>query len=141
MTSQMVQQILGQVAGDLAGLGYRASESKNAVHVMLGDFVAMITSNEDHDELAVTCQITTLDDIGEDRLPLFMAAALKANYLDVRPYAFALVADESTDETEWPIVLTNSIPYGDMSLDELKAAMESLRQALLSSRQVIEAGS
>ncbi|MEE9263180.1 MAG: hypothetical protein V3V11_01885, partial [Vicinamibacteria bacterium] len=82
-------------------------------------------------------------DIPEDNISTFAVAALDANSR-ISPFAFATLTASDNPELDepqqWPVVLTDSIPLGDLSPGELEAAMNSLWSALAESRDVLEAG-
>lgn len=92
-------------------------------------------------ELSIDCKLATLGEIGEDRISEFCLAALDLNSR-IRPYAFALISDSDDpslgDPSEWPVVLTNSVPIGDLSTGELEKALRSLISAALASRDLLK---
>ncbi len=137
---------LEQVAQGLASLGYEAELQEGSIFAKIGGtekpFTALLTKDE-RGELVITCQLAKLGDLREEDLPKVFLAALDAN-TKTRPYALAIIsdADDATldKEEEWPLVLTDSVPLGDLSSEELKAAMDNLLSALITSRDVLEAG-
>ena len=74
-----------------------------------------------------------MGDIKEEEIPNVLFTLLDYNTM-VRPYAFAVISatedPELDDEAKWPIVLTDSLPLGDLSDQELIASVESLWSAL-----------
>jgi len=140
-------QTLDQVADVLEALGYETQLDAKSVFTKVGGtdapFTAVITRNEVRHSLDITCQIATLGDVREANTPNFLLAALDANST-VRPFAFAIISDaddpDLDDPDEWPVVLTESIPIGDLSDAEIAAAMDNLWSALAASRPVMEIG-
>lgn len=141
-------ETLEQVAAVLETQGYDARLLPNeAVMVDIGGseqpFAAVITRNEDGAEFVLTCQLAVLGDLDDDLSTQFMLAALDANTA-IRPFAFAVISD-SDDATlvepeEWPVVLTSSIPVGDLSEGELCVAMDGLWRALTVAAPVLKLG-
>jgi hypothetical protein len=137
---------LEQAAQGLVTLGYDVEPRESSVFVKVGGsgkpFTAVMTINEKR-ELVITCQLAKLGDFKEENLPNVLLAALDAN-TRTRPFALAAITDaddpQLDQEEKWPLVLTNSVPLGDLSTGELKAAMDALWQALVTSREVLEAG-
>ena len=138
---------LTQVAEVLESAGYEAICDDDAVHTKVGGlqnpFTAVLTINLDRNVLVITCQLAKLGDFPEDNISTFAVAALDANSR-ISPFAFAtLTASDNPelDEPEqWPVVLTDSLPLGDLSGEELESAMNSLWSALAETRDVLEAG-
>ena len=138
---------LTQVAEALESAGYEAICHDGAVHTKVGGmqkpFTAVLTINADRNALVITCQLARLGDIPEDNISTFAVAALDANSR-ISPFAFATLTASDNPELDepqqWPVVLTDSIPLGDLSPGELEAAMDSLWSALAESRDVLEAG-
>lgn len=141
-------ETLEQVAEVLESQGYDARLIPDeAVMVDVGGsespFAAVITQNADGAEFVLTCQLAELGDIDEDLSAQFMLAALDANTA-IRPYAFAVISDSddpALEEVEkWPVVLTSSIPVGDLSSGELCVAMDGLWSALTAAAPVLKLG-
>ena len=139
---------LEQVAEALTALGYEAElQNDGAVFVKVGGsekpFTLILTTDNAGGELVFTCQLGTMGDIQDEKAADFMLAALDANTI-TRPYAFAIISDSDDpsldDEEQWPIILTDTVPLGDLSADELNAAMDSLWAALAAARPVLETG-
>jgi hypothetical protein len=138
---------LTQVAEALESVGYEAICHDDAVHTKVGGtqnpFTAVLTINADRNVLVITCQLAKLGDIPEENISTFAVAALDANSR-ISPFAFAtLTASDNPDLDEpqqWPVVLTDSLPLGDLSGGELEAAMDSLWSALAEGRDVLQAG-
>ncbi|VGO16489.1 hypothetical protein PDESU_05080 [Pontiella desulfatans] len=146
----MVDKIetLEQVAGVLESQGYDARlVSGEAVMVDVGGsehpFAAVVTKNDNGAEFVLTCQLATLGDIEEDLSAQFMLAALDANTA-IRPFAFAVISDTDdpalAEPEQWPVVLTSSIPVGDLSEGELCVAMDGLWSALTAAAPVLKLG-
>ena len=138
---------LTQVAAALESAGYEAICQDNAVYTKVGGmrnpFTAVLTINVDRNALVITCQLAKLGDVPEEKVSSFAVAALDANSR-ISPFAFATLTASDNPELDqpeqWPVVLTDSIPLGDLSPGELEVAMDSLWSALAESRDVLEAG-
>lgn len=106
-------------------------------------FTGAISLSPDSKQLLVNCQLGVLGDFSENQLAAMALAALDMNTY-IQPFAFAIVSDaddaELDDEMKWPLVLTDSMPLGDLSAEELISSMDALIQALVSSRSVLEIG-
>ncbi len=140
-------ETLEQVAEVLEENGYEPVASEGAVSVGVGGqeapFAATLTINKERQELSITCQLAVLGDVLDDRELEFTVACLDAN-TRVRPYAFAVITasdnPELDDPDEWPVVLTDSLPLGDLSPAELISSMDSLWAALAASWDVLHTG-
>jgi hypothetical protein len=136
---------LPQLHEALGVLGYQATLSDTAVTVKVGGlakpFTAIVTHNALNKHFQFTCQVATLGQIPEDKVPHFAVAALDANNRIV-PFAYALISAEDdpklTNPKTWPVVLIHAVPIGDYSLNELAASMNSLLSALIDSRKLVE---
>jgi len=137
---------LEQVAEALMELGYNVVHSEEAVHMAVGGmntpFTAVMTIN-DSNEIVINCQVAKLGDLNEDDIPTVQFALLDAN-TRIRPYAFGIISGsddtEMNDAAQFPIVLTDSLPLGDLSSGELNAAMDSLLVAIESADEVLRIG-
>lgn len=133
---------LAQVHEALQLLGYVSAVSPDSVVVKVGGlkkpFRAVITHNAMTQQFQITCMIAKLGDIPEEKVAPFSLAALDAN-VRIAPYAYALLTSQEGDEKQWPIVLIETIPIGDLCSDELSAAMEGLVAALVDCRGVLDA--
>ena len=137
---------LQQVTEVLEELGYNVVLHDDAVHVAVGGtenpFTTVITINENN-ELVITCQVAKLGDLNEDNIPLVQFSLLDAN-TKIRPYAFGIITSsddpEYDDAAEYPIVLIDSLPLGDLNSDELDAAMDSLLVAINTSDEALRIG-
>lgn len=143
----MTQELfnLSDVSEALAKLGYAATVTGDSVALMLGGdgkpAGAVLTMSEQRGELDVTCQIAKLRDIRDAHMQDFLVACLDANYR-IRPYAFAVISassgsEEIDDPEEWPVVLTDSLPLGDLSTEEIRCSMSSLQMALATARSIM----
>lgn len=120
-------------------LGYESTQLNESVAVKVGSFTALLTIAEDN--LRISCRIATMSQINPDKEGEFYVGMLDANSRIV-PYAYALLTsedglDENSDDI---IVLTDSVPLGDFSQDELACSLTSLRSAILESASVIRVG-
>ena len=137
---------LDQAAEALIGLGYNVIHNEEAVHIAVGGtntpFTAVLTIN-DRNEVVINCQVAKLGDLNEDDIPTVQFALLDAN-TRIRPFAFGIISGsdnpEINDAAQFPIVLTDSIPLGDLSTGELNAAMDSLLVAIESAGEVLRLG-
>ena len=93
----------------------------------------MFTIDEGQNQVIINCQIARMGDIKEEELSHVLFSLLDYNTI-VRPYAFAVISaaeDPDLDNEEtWPVVLTDSLPLGDLSSEEVIASVESLWSAL-----------
>ncbi len=138
---------LEQVADALGDLGYDAIHENDAVRTAVGGseapFTAVLTTTADASELVITCQLAKVGDIPDEQSETFAWACLDAN-TRVRPYSLATItgADDENldddDEAEYPIVLTDSVPLGDLSESELGSAMDNLWEALSAASLVLK---
>ena len=142
---------LAEVHEALQDLAYVSDLHPEAVLAKVGNFPVVVTING-KGELVISCQIAKLGAIREDRLTEFAFAALDANSR-LSPFAISIITEDDSDdhcvechgcepaeEMDYPIVLVDNIPLGDLSKDELKKAFESLHSALLGCREVLETG-
>lgn len=135
---------LAEAHETLGLLGYQATLNEHSVGVKLGGgehpFAAVITHNSENNHFQITCMMAKLGQVGDDHLTRFAIAALDANSR-ISPFAYALLTETDNpdleDEAEWPVVLTHSIPIGDLAREELESAMSSLVAALLDSVNVL----
>ena len=138
---------LVKVAEALEANGYEPVAQNGSVSIGVGGsetpFVAVITLDGATDELVVTCHVANLGDVADDMLMEFCIACLDVN-TQIRPYAFAMITasdnPELDDPDNWPIVLTDSLPIGDLSEDELTTSMGSLWSALVAGAEVLRLG-
>lgn len=119
--------------------GFKSTLNENNVLVKVGSaespFPCVITMDET--TVTICCEIDTLGRLKEKVDP-FMKEDIYLAMLDLNtqtlPYAFSILSDidgeEEDNKEDWPIVLINSIPVGDISDEELLVAMRSLISAL-----------
>jgi len=137
---------LQQVTEVLEELGYDVRPHEDVVHIALGGtekpFIAVVTINENR-ELVINCQVAKLGDLSEDNIPTVQFILLDAN-TRIRPYAFGIITAsddaEFDDAAEFPIVLTDSLPLGDLSTQELAKNLDSLLLALNTSDEALRVG-
>jgi len=137
---------LKQAAEVLTELGYSIIEQEEAVYISVGGtenpFIAVATISEAN-ELVITCQVAKLGDLNEDDIPTVQFMLLDLN-TRIRPYAFGIITasddEEYAEAEEFPIVLTDSMPLGDLSAGELAASMDSLLMALNACNDALRIG-
>lgn len=141
-------ETLEQVSEVLEAQGYKPRlDAGKSVRIDVGGanepFAAVITKDDDQSELVITCQLAALGDIDEELSTQFMLAALDVNTA-IRPYAFAIISDTDdpslAEAQKWPVVLTTSIPVGDLSEGELCVAIDRLWSALSAAAPVLKLG-
>ncbi len=137
---------LEQVFEILENQGYEVNLYEDSVHTVVGGsrspFVAVLTIKGEQ-ELCITCQVAKLGDLNEELLPEVQFSLLDLN-TQIRPFAFGVVTSADDPEInrseDFPIVLIDSMPLGDLSSGELLAAMDSLLVALDASGEAIKLG-
>lgn len=132
---------LSEIASELTQAAYPARVEDDVLVTKIGNFrVAMVVVD---DYLSITCHVVKLGEIREDSLPEFFAAAVAKN-MQLNPYALAMITSaydpELIDESEYQIVLTNKVSLHSFDAPELGQAMQDLRTALSSIRDVLVAG-
>jgi len=128
---------LEQIEGILESAGYETMRDEEGVVMKIGGksvpFTAVFTIDEGHSQVIINCQIAKMGDIKEAEISNVLFTLLDYNTM-IRPYAFAVISaaeEPGLDNEElWPIVLTDSLPLGDLSSEELLASVESLWSAL-----------
>lgn len=136
---------LQEIFNSLQNLGFEAVLNDGFIAVKIGTsenpFTAVLNISGDNN-LAVTCQITTLGRIKNQQE--FFLACLDANTLTrFQPFAFGIITNNDADDdnhNNWPIVLTDTVPLGDFQESELESAMDSLLSALLGTREILAVG-
>ena len=130
----MALNTLPEIAEALTALGYDAQTTPDAVRVAVGGpdapFPLVLTRTGDG-SLAFTCRLARLGDVKD--LPNFLFLALDLN-TRISPYAVGVLTEadgQDGSEDDWPLVLCNSIPLGDLSTAELGSAMDHLLRALV----------
>ena len=105
-------------------------------------FVAVATIGDDN-KLAITCQVAKLGDLREDDIPSVQFFLLDANTL-ISPFAFGILTGSDNPEldeaSEFPIILTDSLPLGHLCRNELASSMDSLLVALKASDEALRIG-
>jgi len=128
---------LEQIEDVLESAGYETMRDDHGVVMKIGGksipFTSVFTIDKSQNQVIINCQIARMGDIKEEEMSKVLFSLLDYNTM-VRPYAFAVIsATEDPDldnEEKWPIVLTDSLPLGDLSDQELIASVESLWSAL-----------
>ncbi len=128
---------LEQIEEILESAGYETIRTTDGVVMKIGGksvpFTSVFTIDEKQNQVIINCQIAMMGDIKEEEIPNVLFTLLDYNTM-IRPYAFAIISaiEDSglDDEEKWPIVLTDSLPLGDLSSDEIIASVESLWSAL-----------
>jgi hypothetical protein len=128
---------LEQIEAVLESAGYETIRDKEGVLMKIGGksipFTSVFTIDEAQNQIIINCQIATVGDIKEEEMSNVLFTLLDYNTM-IRPYAFAVISATEDpgldDEEKWPIVLTDSLPLGDLSDQELIASVESLWSAL-----------
>ena len=132
---------LADVVSALQGLGYHAATKEGGVLTGVTvaeeegssrEFLMMIT--EENGSLELNCQICTIGDLQknhDDNELAALAWVFLAVNAEIQPWAIALInPDGVLDETD-TVVLTDSLPLGDLSTEELDSAMTTLQRALV----------
>ncbi|KKL77366.1 hypothetical protein LCGC14_2035620 [marine sediment metagenome] len=95
------------------------------------DFAMLIT--EENGSLEFTCQLCTIGDLEKDHDENSLAAlawVFLAENAEIQPWALALINPDGELDSNDTIVLTDSVPLGDFSTEELASAMTTLLRAL-----------
>lgn len=137
---------LQQISEALEELGYQVKFSTEAIHIAIGGttnpFLAVATVN-DRNELVITCKVAKLGDLEEEKIPEIEFLLLDAN-TQIRPYAFGIISSNDNpdmiDAAEFPIILTDSLPLGDLCKEELSCSLDGLLMALESSSEIFRDG-
>jgi hypothetical protein len=131
-------KILADVERVLAEHGYKPTLNEGSVTLPIGaessPFPCIILMDEV--SLTVSCEIDTWGSL-QKRVNAEMKDDLFLAMLDLNtqilPYAFGVLTDidgEDGDESEFPVVLIDSMPVGDISESEILESMRSLLAAL-----------
>ena len=128
---------LAQIEEILESAGYETIRTQDGVVMKIGGksvpFTSVFTIDKEQNQVIINCQIAMIGDIKEEEMSNVLFTLLDYNTM-VRPYAFAVISatenPDLDDEEKWPIVLTDSLPLGDLSSDEIIASVESLWSAL-----------
>jgi hypothetical protein len=122
-------------------LGYK-TKLDGVLSVQLRDtehsFVAFMSINTSKSSLRIYCEVLELtEDVEEDRFTEFSFAALDAN-TRIAPFSIGiLTGDDEGGSEKLPVVLTNILPLGDLSSNELESAFNSLEEALFGIKNVL----
>lgn len=129
-----------QVVEALERLGFRVEQQNGvSVSVILEQAERSFTVNfsivNDGADLKTTCQIALLSNLVGDAENATELAGVFGNLLDLNsgpilPFATAILTGDETDSEDTPVVLTDSVPLGDLSFEEFEANVSGLRQAL-----------
>jgi hypothetical protein len=130
---------LAELVDALRGLGYHAKLTDDGVITGVSlteedgssrDFIMMIT--EENGSLEFTCQLCTMGDLERDHgeNALALAWVFLAENNEIQPWAIALINPDNELDSSDTLVLTDSVPLGDFSTQELDSAMTSLTRAL-----------
>jgi len=123
----------------LRQLGYRAKLTDDGVLTGTSlaeddgssrDFVMLIT--EEGNSLQFNCHLTTIGELAikdENELSAILLALMAAN-AEIQPWAVALINPDGELDDSDTLVLTDSMPMGDLSIGELESAMDSFGRAL-----------
>lgn len=124
----------------LQGLGYHAKLTDEGVMTGVSltegdgssrDFLMLIT--EENGSLEMNCQICTIGDLeqthDENELAALSWVFLALN-AEIQPWAIACINPDGELDSTDTIVLTDSVPLGDFSTEELESAMTTLLRAL-----------
>lgn len=94
-------------------------------------FPILIT--EENDSLEFNCHLCTIGDLenshDENGLSALAWIFLALN-AEIQPWAIALINPDGELDSSDTVVLTDSVPLGDFSSEELQSAMETLLRAL-----------
>jgi len=124
----------------LQGLGYHAKLTDEGVMTGVSlteedgssrDFLMLIT--EENGNLEMNCQLCTIGDLETDHEENALAAlawVFLAENAEIQPWAIALINPDGELDSTDTLVLTDSVPLGDFSNEELESAMTSLTRAL-----------
>jgi hypothetical protein len=134
MTASSIQTI-PMLLESLQNLGFLAEKCDETVIVTLGQFKASLSLSEKG--LTVFCQVGKLSELPNDEaLRSFCFQALLQN-ATIQPFAFALLDGDTERPGDDTIVLTNSVPTGDLCVEELHSLIASLRSAILTSAHML----
>lgn len=131
---------LAEVQQALQQLGYHAKLTDDGVMTGVSlteedetsrDFVMLIT--ESNGNLELNCQICTIGELEktheENELAALSWVFLALN-VEIQPWAIGIINPDGVLDPTDTVVLTDSVPLGDFSVEELESAMTSLHRAL-----------
>ena len=142
MKTVEVQKIgtLADTQQALQELGYRAKLTDGGVMTGVSlteedgtsrNFLMLITL--ENDRLELNCQVCTIGDLEKSHNESGLAALawiFLALNSEIQPWAIALINPDGELDSSDTVVLTDSVPLGDFSIEELQSAMTTLLQAL-----------
>ena len=128
------KELIEDFAETIEGLGYEVGVGEDSLTFRVGGFPVVATVSEDS-RLVINCRVMNADKITNDE---FFVEALDLNSV-LSPYALALLTPEKDGVEGDPLlVLTDTLPIGDLSKQEIGESVESLRNALVSSEGAIK---
>lgn len=131
---------LAEAQQALQQLGYHAKLTDDSVLTGVSlteddgssrDFVMLITL--ENGSLEFNCQICTIGYLEQDHDEKALAAlawVFLALNAEIQPWGIALINPDGELDSSDTVVLTDSIPIGDLSIEELESAMTTLLRAL-----------
>ncbi|MHA2279570.1 MAG: hypothetical protein ACXAC5_01575 [Promethearchaeota archaeon] len=129
---------LAEIVPALHELGYRARLTDGGILTGMSleddadkrEFLMLITIDEQNN-LDFNCQLATIGDLDMPEEELAgLGWVLLAINAEIQPWAVALINPDGVLSDDDTIVLTDSVPMGDFSTEELEAAMSSFGRAL-----------
>jgi len=129
---------IAQIAAVLANSGFKAKDGGNFVSVQLGSAANPVNAiiNLSDKNMYVACELAKVSDLRVKQFNQAMCAMIIGN-TSVLPYAFTIHAEGKKLEKS-PITLINSVPMGDLSEQELIAAVDSLQVAVNTGAEIIK---
>ena len=95
------------------------------------EFAMLITVDEQNRNLSFDCQLATMGELpGSEEEQMSLGWVLLAINSEIQPWAVALINPDGVLSADDTIVLTDSVPLGDFSTEELESAMSSFGRAL-----------
>lgn len=131
---------LAEIVPALQALGYHARLTDGGILTGTSlteddgsktEFAMLITTDEKNKNLTFDCQLATVGDLpGSEDEQLGLGWVLLAINAEIQPWAVALINPDGVLSDDDTIVLTDSVPLGDFSTEELDSAMSSFGRAL-----------
>jgi len=126
-----------QVVEALEQLAFRV-ERQNGVSASISldqgerSFVVNFSIDDEGKVLKTTCRFAPLGDLVEDIENESELIVVLYSLLDLNTeiLTFAAAVDGENDSESTPVVLTDSVPLGDLSTEEFESNVASLREAL-----------
>tara|TARA_Y100000310_G_scaffold56232_1_gene51663 strand:+ start:56002 stop:56448 length:447 start_codon:yes stop_codon:yes gene_type:complete len=130
-----MKQATELITETLESLGYTPEVQNDVITFCTGGegcpfTVAMMADEVD---VTITCQVAKKGDIADSKEIEFLWIAMDTNSM-ILPYSITLLSDsdgEESDENDWPIVLIDSVPVGNLSAEEVEYAVDKLNEALV----------